>query len=142
MSGCNIRLVFNLLFRPKTIHCSKINAYTSEITFLALVPWANLCSPTLDSEFRQFTIIKRQRSVIVVKQFLHLLSLRVKIWWKQIFSTLLIRNICFSFGKKYMKNICKIYAKYTEKRSFQKHFPTFSRTKCCKVKANFNRLHF
>ena len=31
--------VLCLLFRPKTIHCSTKNAYTSEITFLALVPW-------------------------------------------------------------------------------------------------------
>ena len=31
--------VLCLLFRPKTVHCSTKNAYTSEITFLALVPW-------------------------------------------------------------------------------------------------------
>ena len=31
MSGCEIR--------PKTVHCSTKNAYTSEITFLALVSW-------------------------------------------------------------------------------------------------------
>ena len=30
--------VLCLLFRPKTVHCSTKNAYTSEITFLALVP--------------------------------------------------------------------------------------------------------
>jgi len=28
-----------LLFCPKTVHCSTKNAYTSEITFLALQPW-------------------------------------------------------------------------------------------------------
>ena len=28
-----------LHYRPKTGHCSTKNAYTSEITFLALVPW-------------------------------------------------------------------------------------------------------
>ena len=37
MSGCDIRLVF-YFFRPKTVHCSTKNAYTSEITFLALHP--------------------------------------------------------------------------------------------------------
>ena len=31
------------LFRPKTVHCSTENAYTSEITFLALVPWLYHC---------------------------------------------------------------------------------------------------
>ena len=31
--------VLFLLFHPKTVHCSTKNAYTSEITFLALVPW-------------------------------------------------------------------------------------------------------
>ena len=31
--------VLCLLFRPKTVHCSTKNAYTSEITFLALHPW-------------------------------------------------------------------------------------------------------
>ena len=31
--------VLCLLFRPKIVHCSTKNAYTSEITFLALVPW-------------------------------------------------------------------------------------------------------
>ena len=31
--------VLCLLFRPQTVHCSTKNAYTSEITFLALVPW-------------------------------------------------------------------------------------------------------
>ena len=36
MSGCDIRLVFT--FPPKE------NAYTSEITFLALVPWYNVCT--------------------------------------------------------------------------------------------------
>ena len=32
-----------LLFRPKTVHCSTKNAYTSEITFLALHPWLDQC---------------------------------------------------------------------------------------------------
>ena len=31
--------VLCLLFRPKTAHCSTKNAYTSEISFLALVPY-------------------------------------------------------------------------------------------------------
>ena len=31
--------VLNLLFRPKTVHCNTKNAYSTEITFLALVPW-------------------------------------------------------------------------------------------------------
>jgi len=31
--------VLCLLFRPKTVHCSTKNTYTSEITFLALVLW-------------------------------------------------------------------------------------------------------
>ena len=30
--------VLCLFFRPKTVHCSTKNAYTSEITFLALYP--------------------------------------------------------------------------------------------------------
>ena len=34
--------VLCLLFRPKTVHFSKKNVYTSEITFLALVPWAQV----------------------------------------------------------------------------------------------------
>ena len=34
--------VLCLLFRPKTVHCSTKNVYTSEITFLALVPCLNL----------------------------------------------------------------------------------------------------
>ena len=34
--------VLCLLFRPKTVHCSTKDAYTSEITFLALVPWFRL----------------------------------------------------------------------------------------------------
>ena len=33
MSGCDNHLVFN--YRPETVHCKK-DAYTSEITFLAL----------------------------------------------------------------------------------------------------------
>jgi len=31
--------VLCLHYRPKTVYCSTKNAYTSEITFLALVPW-------------------------------------------------------------------------------------------------------
>ena len=31
-----------LLFRPKRVHCSTKDAYTSEITFLALVPWVSI----------------------------------------------------------------------------------------------------
>ena len=32
--------VLCLLFRPNTVHCSIKNVYTSEITFLTLVPWS------------------------------------------------------------------------------------------------------
>jgi len=45
-----------LLFRPKTVHCSTKNAYTSEITFLALVPcllqgfWFALLDPKFDAD--------------------------------------------------------------------------------------------
>ena len=35
--------VLCLLFRPKTVHCSAKNSYTSEISFLALVPWSYKC---------------------------------------------------------------------------------------------------
>ena len=42
MSGCDTS-VLCLLFRPKTVHCSTKNAYTSEITFLALVPCPPPC---------------------------------------------------------------------------------------------------
>ena len=28
-----------LHYRPETVHCSTKNAYTSKITFLALLPW-------------------------------------------------------------------------------------------------------
>ena len=35
MSGFDIRLVFTY-YRPETVHCSTKDAYTSEITFLAL----------------------------------------------------------------------------------------------------------
>ena len=31
--------VLGLHYRPETMHCSTKDAYTSEITFLALVPW-------------------------------------------------------------------------------------------------------
>jgi len=37
MSGCHIRLVFTFLPKDNTLQYKK-NAYTSEITFLALVP--------------------------------------------------------------------------------------------------------
>ena len=30
-------------YRPETVHCSTKDGYTSEITFLALHPWPNLC---------------------------------------------------------------------------------------------------
>ena len=32
-------------YRPETVHCSTKDAYTSEITFLALQPWHKLGSP-------------------------------------------------------------------------------------------------
>ena len=35
--------VLCLLFRPKTVHCSAKNSYTSEISFLALVHWSYKC---------------------------------------------------------------------------------------------------
>jgi len=35
--------VLCLHYRPVTVHCSTKDAYTSEITFLALNPWGNLC---------------------------------------------------------------------------------------------------
>ena len=44
-NGFHVRLwpsVLCLLFHPKTVHCSAKNACTSEITFLALVPWSNV----------------------------------------------------------------------------------------------------
>ena len=47
--------VLCFLFRPKTVHCSTKNTYTSEITFLALVPWScvsrELCSEEWASMF-------------------------------------------------------------------------------------------
>ena len=39
--------VLCLLFRPKTVHCSTKNMYTSEITFLELVSWRNMFSLTV-----------------------------------------------------------------------------------------------
>ena len=43
MSSCNIRLVFTLPPRDSTC-CSTKDAYTSEITFLALHPWIHVFS--------------------------------------------------------------------------------------------------
>ena len=40
-----VTCVLCLLFRPKTVHCSTKNAYTSEITFLALVPCTFVGNP-------------------------------------------------------------------------------------------------
>jgi len=34
--------VLCLHYRPETVHCSTKDAYTSEITFLALVPWLTI----------------------------------------------------------------------------------------------------
>ena len=41
MSGCDMAVtsVLCLHYRPETVHCSTKDAYTSEITFLALLPW-------------------------------------------------------------------------------------------------------
>ena len=39
--------VLCLLFLPKTVHCSTKNAYTSKITFLALVPWQKVCKVSI-----------------------------------------------------------------------------------------------
>jgi len=33
------KLIAVAYYRPETVHNSKIDAYTSEITFLALQPW-------------------------------------------------------------------------------------------------------
>ena len=50
-----VTFVLCFLFRPKTVHCSTKNTYTSEITFLALVPWScvsrELCSEDWASMF-------------------------------------------------------------------------------------------
>ena len=54
MSGCGIRLLFT--FRPKTVHCSTKNAYTSEITFLALVPSDRRSNPNLETSTRFISI--------------------------------------------------------------------------------------
>ena len=40
MSGFDIRLVFTLL--PRDVHYSTKDSHTSELTFLALQPWAEL----------------------------------------------------------------------------------------------------
>ena len=44
MSGCDtaVTSVLCLHYRPETVHCSTKDAYTSEITFLALLPWGPL----------------------------------------------------------------------------------------------------
>ena len=39
--------VLCLLYHPETVHCSTKDAYTSEITFLALKPWVNINKLTL-----------------------------------------------------------------------------------------------
>ena len=36
-----------LHYRPETVHCSTEDAYTSEITFLALLPWLKQCKSLL-----------------------------------------------------------------------------------------------
>ena len=56
MSGCDIRLVFTFL--PKD---STQNAYTSEITFLALVPWDQAC-------LLGFNFVKHSRLTILLIQ--------------------------------------------------------------------------
>ena len=43
-----------LHYRPETIHCSTKNAYTSEITFLALVPWGTVIFTCKHSEQQHF----------------------------------------------------------------------------------------
>ena len=37
-----VKSVLCLHYRPETVHCSTKDAYTSEITFLALHPWSKL----------------------------------------------------------------------------------------------------
>ena len=41
MSGCDtaVTSVLCLNYRPETVHYSTKDAYTSELTFLALLPW-------------------------------------------------------------------------------------------------------
>ena len=43
--------VLCLHYRPKTVHRSTKNAYTSEITFLALVPWVGLKNYNIFMQF-------------------------------------------------------------------------------------------
>ena len=50
-----------LHYRPETVHCNTKDAYTSEITFLALQPWSNRttiystpCIPSLYLEDQLF----------------------------------------------------------------------------------------
>ena len=49
--GSHVRL---LQYRPETVHCSTKDAYTSEITFLALKPWSKqLLKNTILMVFRR-----------------------------------------------------------------------------------------
>ena len=50
-----VTTVLCLLFRPKTVHCSTKDAYTSEITSLALVPC--LDGNRVNSEARTFVLV-------------------------------------------------------------------------------------
>ncbi len=67
--------VLCLLFRPKTVHCSSKNAYSSEITFLALVPWCNLSPviPVLCTLHRKMFLIMKLK--IYLSRFKFLVSL-------------------------------------------------------------------
>jgi len=57
--------VLCLLFRPKTVHWSTKNVYTSEITFLASVPWFRLCSNQISILFQnQFILISHVFSLL------------------------------------------------------------------------------
>ena len=74
MSGCDISLVLH--YRSETVHCSTKDAYTSEITFLALQPWCSVNRPAfhLVSDFKclvkLFTLKSRFTVVFLFQSFM------------------------------------------------------------------------
>ena len=54
-----------LLFHPKTVHCSTKNVYTSEITFLALVPWVEILKVIYNIGLQGYRDIETSKFVTV-----------------------------------------------------------------------------
>ena len=71
MSGCHttVTSVSCLHYRLGTVHCSTKDAYNSEITFLALLPWAWLGSQASRAQFQDITKPRKLISIFDIKGF-------------------------------------------------------------------------